>query len=124
MFGMGTGVTPPLESPGSFEYLARPLLPLNFRVASAGTVLQLHSAKTGPALSKFKGQAARPISTRQLKRLRALHFGPINLVVYQGPLGTLWSGRSHLGVGFALRCFQRLSRPNVTTERCSWRNSS
>ena len=64
VFGMGTGVTPPLESPGSFEYLARPLLPLNFRVASAGTVLQLHSAKTGPALSKFKGQAARPISTR------------------------------------------------------------
>jgi len=29
----------------------------------------------------------------------------------------------HLGVGFALRCFQRLSRPNIATQRCSWRNS-
>ena len=76
------------------------------------------------ALGKFYGQASRPISTRKLRRLLVLHIGPINLVVYQGPSGTLRSGRSHLEVGFALICFQRLSLPNVTTERCSWRNNS
>ena len=32
-------------------------------------------------------------------------------------------GKSHLGVGFALRCFQRLSRPHIATQRCSWRNN-
>src|SRR3989338_4448426 len=30
----------------------------------------------------------------------------------------------YLELGFPLRCFQRLSYPNVATEQCSWRNSS
>ena len=34
---------------------------------------------------------------------------------------TALTGRSHLGVGFALRCFQRLSHPSVATLRCIWR---
>jgi hypothetical protein len=29
----------------------------------------------------------------------------------------------HLEVGFALRCFQRLSRPNIATLRCNWRHN-
>ena len=29
----------------------------------------------------------------------------------------------HLRVGFALRCFQRLSRPNIATRRCTWRHN-
>ena len=32
-------------------------------------------------------------------------------------------GRSHLEAGFPLRCFQRLSLPNMATRRCSWRNN-
>ena len=32
-------------------------------------------------------------------------------------------GRSSLGQGFALICFQRLSTPDVATRRCSWRNN-
>jgi hypothetical protein len=42
------------------------------------------------AVSKGKreyGQAARPISTSQLHVLPRFHLWPINLVVYQGPLG-------------------------------------
>ena len=31
--------------------------------------------------------------------------------------------RSHLEVGFTLRCFQRLSRPDIATQLCSWRNN-
>jgi len=29
----------------------------------------------------------------------------------------------NLGRGFALICFQRLSRPNLATQQCSWRNN-
>src|SRR4051812_10955207 len=31
--------------------------------------------------------------------------------------------KSHLEDGFPLRCFQRLSDPNVANQRCSWRNN-
>ena len=69
------------------------------------------------------GQASRPISTRQLKPLLALHTGPINVVVYHGSLGRLSCGRHHLEAGFTLRCFQRLSLPNVATQLCHWRDN-
>ena len=36
----------------------------------------------------------------------------------------LWAlGMPNLGEGFPLRCFQRLSLPNVATQRCPWRDS-
>ena len=48
-------------------------------------------------------------------------------------LSTSWSptdlqepqglGRSNLGGGFPLRCFQRLSRPDVATRPCHWRDN-
>jgi len=41
------------------------------------------------------------------------------VVVYHGP-----SGRTHLEVGFSLICFQRLSFPDLATERCHWRDNS
>src|SRR5215207_10369970 len=73
---------------------------------------------TASALEK-NGQAERPISTGQLNTLLCVHLPPINLVVYEGP-----SGRPHLGGGFPLRCFQRLSLPHMATERCRWRDNS
>ena len=33
------------------------------------------------------------------------------------------SGKSHLQASFALRCFQRLSLPNLATRRCDWRHN-
>jgi hypothetical protein len=30
---------------------------------------------------------------------------------------------THLRVGFALRCFQRLSNPDIATQRCPWQDS-
>ena len=33
------------------------------------------------------------------------------------------SGKSYLEVGFPLRCFQRLSLPNIATRRCDWRHN-
>jgi len=37
--------------------------------------------------------------------------------------GTEVPGRSHLGVGFPLRCFQRLSHPHLATRLCRWRDN-
>ena len=54
------------------------------------------------------------ISTGKLKLLPALHLLPINLVVSQVSIGI-----SHLGIGFPLRCFQRLSDSNVATLQCA-----
>ncbi len=33
-------------------------------------------------------------------------------------------GKPHLGAGFALRCFQCLSHPDMATEQCHWRDNS
>ena len=64
----------------------------------------------------------RPIRTRPLSVLPRVHSGPINLVFYQG--SSLRRGRRpNLGEGFALRCFQRLSRPDTATQRCPWQDS-
>src|SRR3954468_15482759 len=44
-----------------------------------------------------RDQTSRAISTARLKRLRAVHLRPINLVVSQGPSGTLRSRSVILG---------------------------
>ena len=72
---------------------------------------------------KHHGQASRPISTRKLRGFHLLHTGPINLVVYKGSLGRFSCGRHHLEAGFTLRCFQRLSQPNLATQLCLWRDN-
>ena len=69
------------------------------------------------------GQAARPISTAQLSPFLGVHLRPINPVIFRGSSGGLRHGRPHLEVGFTLRCFQRLSLPNIATRRCPWRDS-
>jgi hypothetical protein len=77
-------------------------------------LLCLPLRKTAERLNrKVKDQAERVISTPELNTLLCLHPEPINVVVYHDP-----SGRSHLGTGLALRCFQRLSFPNIATQRC------
>ena len=60
----------------------------------------------------------RAISTARLRTLLPLHLRPIDPVVFGGPLK-----KSHLAVGFALICFQRLSLPDVATQRCPWRDN-
>jgi len=65
----------------------------------------------------------RPISTSQLApvaRLPRLAYQPHVLV---GGLNPRWGGRPHLEAGFPLRCFQRLSLPNVANQPCPWRDN-
>ena len=68
-------------------------------------------------------QAARPVSTGQLHPLRGFHFRPINPVVWLGALPGRAGGRPGLEAGFPLRCFQRLSLPDVANQPCPWRDN-
>lgn len=63
----------------------------------------------------------RPVSTGKLNVSPHLHLRPINLVVYKGPF--TYARISYLEAGFPLRCFQRLSLPNIATRRCDWRHN-
>jgi hypothetical protein len=58
------------------------------------------------------------VSTGKLNAFLHLHLRPIDLVVYQGPSVTEVTWNPHLGVGFPLRCFQRLSFPDLATRPC------
>ena len=70
----------------------------------------------------LKRSSPRPISIGQLNTLLHLHLRPIYLVVFKGSYFT-WNGKSHLGVGFTLRCFQRLSAPHFATLLCRWHDN-
>ena len=65
---------------------------------------------------------------------KKLHFrwSMYNRATSTSPLSTLSSSRCltslcyeilHLGTGFTLRCFQRLSLPDAATQLCFWRNN-
>jgi hypothetical protein len=63
-------------------------------------------------------EIARAIRTGRLHALPRLHARPIDVVVYHGS-----KARPGFEVGFPLRCFQRLSRPDLATRRCGWRHN-
>ena len=65
--------------------------------------------------------SARPISTCQLNTLLCVHLRPINVIVSHGSYP--YGGKSILVGGFALRCFQRLSRPYLATLPCPWQDN-
>lgn len=60
----------------------------------------------------------RVISSPQLNTLLCVHLDPINVIVSYDP-----STNTYLEVGFPLRCFQRLSIPDIATGRSGWRQS-
>ena len=63
------------------------------------------------------------ISTSQLQELLLFHVWSINPVVFRGPSPTNVGGRICLEAGFPLRCFQRLSFPNVANQPYPWRDN-
>ena len=86
----------------------------------------INSAKLNEATSAIKytylRSSPRAISTAQLNTLLHLHMRPINLIVYQGSYFTR-NGIPYLEGGFALRCLQCLSRPDMATRLCHWRDN-
>ena len=63
------------------------------------------------------------VSTGNLKASRPVQLRPINRVVYPGSLAGKPAWNPRLDVGFTLRCFQRLSVPDIATQRCRERDN-
>ena len=63
------------------------------------------------------------VSTGNLKIFLFVQLRPINRVVYPGSLGSKLPWNPRLGIGFTLRCFQRLSFPDIATQPCHKRDN-
>ena len=96
--------------------------------------------RRGPYLGNRTVDALADCSTRKASPSKSMWqvlglLVPVSCTCYHAStsgLSTRWSsrgpysikdGRSHLEASFPLRCFQRLSLPNVANQPCSWRNN-
>ena len=70
------------------------------------------------ALEVFFERSVRVISIARLNTSLCVHLQPINVVVCNYPVRN-----SNLVASFALRCFQRLSVPDLVTRRCPGQDS-
>jgi hypothetical protein len=151
VFGMGTGVAPPVWSPEKWPAGGQAAPATSFRRSvvqrrdapcceRTGEWRVLHHVRfrqitltwtTRPidrmgcfsclAAPRSGWSSCLAVRTGRLKRSRAVHARPIDLVVFQEPTHFCW--KPHLGGGFALRCLQRLSCPDLATRRCPERDS-
>ena len=62
------------------------------------------------------------ISTGRLHPSRDSHLRPIEHIVYVRPHANRMARNPHLGDGFPLRCFQRLSDPGLANRPRRWRD--
>ncbi len=130
MFGMGTGVAPALWTVG--KTTTESFCSMN--AVSTPEKLWTREQRSSPNPGAFcrpraekehgRGQAARPISTGKLHTLLRFHTRPINLVVFkESTVSPKGEEISCFRVGFPLRCFQRLSFPNIATWQCNWHHN-
>src|SRR5690606_30954345 len=87
------------------------------RYRTRGTIFKKKGSSVRPG-GRTIGASLRAISTTRLRTLPPFHLWPIDVVISHGPLK-----KSHLVAGFALICLQRLSRPDIATRRCPWRDN-
>ncbi len=125
-FGMGPGVSLSLWSPKLYGDMVRTDAPR-----------ETSGAQRGPYPGNYTVDAMlcgpKPAKIGMWQVLGLLV--PVSYTCYHAStsgLSTRWSsrgpysikdGRSHLEAGFPLRCFQRLSLPNVANQQCSWWNN-
>ena len=113
VFGMGTGVSPPLLPPEIWCACAR------------SDVNRWSSAAERTRTPRRRIPSPRPISTGRLNTSPCLHLRPIYLVVFQGPypvvpVGDLISRTASRSVdAFSAHLFL----PQVANQPCSWRNN-
>ena len=120
-FGTGPGVTPPLSPPTKHTHHPHgdaSHIHFNTVVVVSDTRQWMRRM-----LSRTCGQATRLVSTGPLHLLPSFHIRPINPLISWQPYPPTGGGRPHLGTGFPLRCFQRLSLPNVANQPCPWQDN-
>ena len=71
----------------------------------------------------WKNVPRSPVSTGRLHPSQGFHLRPIEHVFHMRATGTEVPRNPNLGAGFPLRCFQRLSLPNVANRPCRWRDN-
>jgi hypothetical protein len=138
-FGMGPGVSLSLWSPKLYGDMARAAgrPPKSIRRRSRGDRTSGTAQWTlalGGASPPEVFPRAKPAEEDVVWQVLGL-LVPVSCTCYHAStsgLSTRWSsrgpysikdGRSHLEASFPLRCFQRLSLPNVANQQCSWRNN-
>ena len=82
----------------------------------------IYSFKIAYELSHIIGQALDLLVSVSYIRYRTSTSDLSTLCSSRG-LTSLCYGKSHLEGGFTLRCFQRLSLPDLATQPCSWQNN-
>ena len=83
-----------------------------------------HRTRPNPPQRKGLESVPRsPVSTGRLHPSRGFHLRPIEHVFHMRATGTEVPRNPNLGAGFPLRCFQRLSLPNVANRPCRWRDN-
>jgi hypothetical protein len=113
-FGMGPGVSPPPWPPKrgvrSTDDVEGAALERSSRTAIASASKRIKS--------QVLGLLVRVSSTR-------CHASTSRLSTWWSSRALTWlpSGKPHLWASFALRCFQRLSLPNVANQPCRWRDN-
>jgi hypothetical protein len=152
VFGMGTGGAPPVSSPESGRGAVRPPRPRWVRgEVTRGKLVPRRRWRVHPRRGPRTGRGRRQVGivglrpgsgrrhfdgggrsgwssrsavrTGRLRRSPAVHSRPIDLVVFQEPSDPDGSWKPRLEEGFALRCLQRLSFPDLATRRCPERDS-
>ncbi len=127
-FGMGSGVAPPATPPEKLKTRFEPST-LSSRLCdlrSAGRALApnpgLHPASNKRQQEK---KVIKPHGRLVPVSSTCCHASTPGLLPrgLRGALRSRSSGRHNLEEGFPLRCFQRLSLPDIATRRCHWRDN-
>ena len=113
--------------PGRRRPAAPPRRPFVGRRVHNPGAQRAHGGGAGPI--KNKNLSSLPPCTERIKPIERLVPVSFTHCCASTPgLSTWWSSTALMGIpgfegGFPLRCFQRLSRPDLATQRCHWRDN-
>ena len=126
-FGMGSSVSPSLCSPSHKERSLYGYCWSNvFNIFFCSFWVRLINSSC--SMNKLTPVRAIMLRERFKSIVLLVPVSSIHYCTYTPGLSTWWStttliGNTSFEVGFTLRCFQRLSRPHIATQRCSWQNN-
>lgn len=121
VFGMGTGVPSSLLSPDPVlerTLKTEPQPPLRGRTAGRAPGVP---SKLNNSYQTYLEATGQDLGLLVPASFTCCHASTSGLSTWLSPTGLTLRGKSLLAEGFALRCFQRLSRPYAAARLCTWR---